>query len=308
MVKIKPKVEIKETVELLKQFNIEVDDINEVTDGQIARTFNFSSNKKEYFIQFNQGNMSQGTINEILFRDDFSTRGIPLRNTVSYGDYLDYKYVITEKTVGIAFDKLKDDEFDKLLLPIISTLKKIAETDISKYSEYGWLDENGNGKFESWISHLEFVKEEEPGWFYDNWHTLFETTFLERDKFDFYYNKMTELFKFIPDIRQLIHSGYCGGNILFKDCKISAILDWQDARYGDPVYDLAYTTFWMDKEQTIKFTNNYIEEFKIDIAKDNLYERIKCYQYYIGLDSMRFAAKIENKEFYDYIIWLLSEI
>ena len=252
--------------------------------------------------------MSQGTINEIIFSDEFKRHDIPLRNLLKHGEFLDYRYIITEKVIGKSFENLSEEEFNNSITEIITTLKRISEADISNFSNFGWLDEDGNGKSESWISHLAFVREEEPGCFYGNWHELFDSTFLEKDKFDFYFEKMKSFFPYLPYERKLIHSGYCGGNILFNNGKISAILDWQDARYGDSVYDLAYMIFWMDKNRAQKCTSEYVKEFNIDSDQNNLLERINCYKYYIGLDCMRFAAKTNNKDFYSFVTGLLLEI
>lgn len=305
---IKPKIELSDAISLLKKLKFDVKEINEMSTGQIAKTFEFNVDDKNYFIQFNQENMSQGTINEIIFADEFKRNAIPLRNIKNQGEYFDYRYVITEKVTGKPFDKLTEDEFVELIPEVIKMLKKISETNISKFSNFGWLDENGNGKFESWETHLKFVREEEPGWFYENWHELFDSTFLEKDKFDFYYEKMIEFILYLPKERKLIHSGYCGGNIIIEDGKITAILDWQDARYGDSVFDLAYMIFWMNKSTAQKCISEYINEFKIDPDQNNLLERIKCYKYYIGLDCLRFAAKTNNNDFYNYISGLLLEI
>jgi hygromycin-B 4-O-kinase len=290
MSKIKPSINMDNAMELLKKLNITTDNISEISDGQIARTYTYTSGNKEFFIQFNQENMSQGTINEIIFNSDFSKRGIPLRKIISYGDYGIYKYSITQKAEGIAFDKLDKSNFINYIPEIIKTLKKIADTELLT-SGYGWLDETGKGKFKSWREHLEFVREEEPGMFYENWHELFDTTFLEKDKFDLYYSKMEELFKYIPDVRQLVHSGYCGGNILLDNGGVSAILDWQDARYGDSVFDLAYMTFWMDKEQKNICIEEYIKVFGVNTNIDNLSERIRCYQFYTGIDGTEICSK-----------------
>jgi hygromycin-B 4-O-kinase len=65
-------------------------------------------------------------------------------------------------------------------------LLSIASVDTSDTAGYGWLDPNGNGKFASWREHLCQVRDEEPGQFYDRWHELFESTFLDRRVFAHY--------------------------------------------------------------------------------------------------------------------------
>jgi aminoglycoside phosphotransferase (APT) family kinase protein len=38
----------------------------------------------------------------------------------------------------------------------------------------------------------------------------------------------------------LIHLDYWSGNILWHENRISAVVDWEEAAYGDPAVDLAY--------------------------------------------------------------------
>lgn len=38
----------------------------------------------------------------------------------------------------------------------------------------------------------------------------------------------------------LMHIDYWSGNILWHENEISAVIDWEEAAYGDPIYDVAY--------------------------------------------------------------------
>lgn len=305
---IKPDLNIRDVQELLVNLRIVCEDIHELHDGQIARTFYFDSMSKTYFLQFTEENMSQGTINEILFRDEFESRNVPIRRIVSHGDYKGYRYLITEKAKGKSYDLLSPEEFLKALPHMMNVLYQISETNICDSSGYGWIDEKGDGKSDSWLNHLEFIYQEEPGCFYGYWFDLFEKTFLEKSKYDYYFKEMKALFKYIPSIRKLVHSGYCGGNILFEENRVTAVMDWQDAKYGDPLYDLAYTIFWLDDDKARVITDAYLKAFGLNEEEQYFYERIKCYQYYIGLDCMRYSAKINNKEFYDFVLSLLERL
>jgi aminoglycoside phosphotransferase (APT) family kinase protein len=42
------------------------------------------------------------------------------------------------------------------------------------------------------------------------------------------------------DIPSLLHIDYWSGNILWREDEISAVLDWEEAAYGDPAIDVAY--------------------------------------------------------------------
>jgi len=38
----------------------------------------------------------------------------------------------------------------------------------------------------------------------------------------------------------LVHVDYWNGNLLWQDQRLTAVLDWEEAAYGDPAYDVAY--------------------------------------------------------------------
>ena len=44
--------------------------------------------------------------------------------------------------------------------------------------------------------------------------------------------------------RHLIHSDLLNYNVLVADGRISAVIDWGCAMYGDFLYDLAWFEFW----------------------------------------------------------------
>ena len=42
-----------------------------------------------------------------------------------------------------------------------------------------------------------------------------------------------------PNPPALLHGDYWPGNILWKDGRLAAVIDWEDACLGDPLVDLA---------------------------------------------------------------------
>jgi hygromycin-B 4-O-kinase len=144
---------------------------------------------------------------------------------------------------------------------------------------------------------LAHIREEDPEWdFYGKWHTLFETTFLERDIWESLYIRMVKLLDSCPDDRYLVHSNYGFGNVLAEGGRITAALDWLDAKYGDFLYDVAWLDFWAPEIGfQARFATHYAER---GVAVPNYAERILCYECYIALDALRFFAKRRNEEAY----------
>lgn len=97
--------------------------------------------------------------------------------------------------------------------------------------------------------------------------------------------------------------------MLVNDGQIAAVLDWQDARYGDHIFDLAYMLYWLDRKTQEICVNAYRQALKkLGRSETHLEERIKCYQYYTGIDGLRFAAKTENEGFYRAVLDKLTSL
>lgn len=308
MKSVKPVIDCETVTILLRDdLQIDFDNLKEVSDGQIARTYSLDIDGRPCVLQFTEHNMSQGCLNERFFSERFRQMDIPVRSVLHEGDFAGLHFTVAAKVDGRGLNQLPLREFIANLPSVMDVLLRIASIDTSDTTGYGWLDLNGNGKFASWREHLCQVRDEEPGQFYDRWHELFDSTFLDRKVFGRYYARMEELIDLAPSRRELVHGGFGYGNVLVYDDQITAVLDWQDARYGDPVFDLAYMLDWLDASTQEACVNAYKESLKkLGRSEARLEHRIKCYRYYTGIDGLRFAAKTKNEGFYRAVLDKLS--
>ena len=209
-------------------------------------------------------------------------------------------FAITEKAPGQNLLQIPRSDYVALIPELIRILDAIHQTQLGDRPGYGIFDGNGVAQWPSWKAHLEFVKDEEPaGDFYENWHSLFESSFLERELFDRVHSHMLQLITYCPEERYLVHGGYGFGNVLAQDRKVTAILDWMNARYGDFLYDVAWLDLWSPQDEwRERFAEHYGHTGR---AIPNYSERILCYQCYDALDGLRFYAKGGDRTGYDYI-------
>jgi hygromycin-B 4-O-kinase len=143
------------------------------------------------------------------------------------------------------------------------------------------------------------VKEEEEDWdYFGKWHALFEKTFLERKLFDELFQHMVSLLDFCPNERYLVHGNYSLRNILAHEGKLTGVIDWLDARYGDFVYDIAGLDFWIPELPIRNLCQQYYQERLGSIPFYQ--ERVLCYECYIALGAMRFYAKKEDERAYQW--------
>ena len=85
-------------------------------------------------------------------------------------------------------------------------------------------------------------------------------------------------------------------DMLAQDGKITAVLDWVDASYGDFVYDIAVLDFWWPWLGVRKAFQEYSQQRECELP---FYaERLLCYECHHALGALRFFAKSGHEEGY----------
>lgn len=296
---IKPALTAEEVVTLLQeQFPTPIEHLSGISNGQIAQTFSFTVGEQDYIVRFNRDNMGANFPKEAFIARRITSPRIPIPSIVHIGRFEGLHYSITVKAPGQPLDTLPPAEYAQLLPEVIRTLDAIHHVDVRDWPpRYGVFDDNGVGLSASWRNYLTSVREEEEDWnFYGKWHTLFDTSFLERDVFDLIYGHMVSLLDNCPEERYLVHGGYGFSNVLAHEGKITAILDWIDAKYGDFVYDIAWLNFWSPEVNYGELFRQYYQEQGVSVPAYD--ERLRCYHCYIGMDALRFAAKSNQPDAY----------
>jgi aminoglycoside phosphotransferase (APT) family kinase protein len=236
---------------------------------------------------------------EAYVYDHFASSVIPIPRVVHLGRLMDVHFAISEKAPGQNLLQIPRSEYLALIPRQIELLDAIHQIPVGDKPGYGIFDGRGVAFWPSWRSHLAFVREEEPaGDFYEGWHALFESSFLERDLFEHLYSQMMQLIGNCPEERYLVHGGYGFGNVLAQDGRITAILDWMDARYGDFLFDAAWLDFWSPEDEWHARFQQHYERMSREVTSYS--ERILCYQCYIALEALKFNAKAADRASYDY--------
>ena len=92
----------------------------------------------------------------------------------------------------------------------------------------------------------------------------------------------------LPDIRALCHGDYGFNNAFARDHKISGVIDWAESLCGDPLYDVAWLTFWSgDRTYLADYLRTPAGE---TFGAESPVERLECYELGIRLGALNFFA------------------
>lgn len=296
----KPQVAEADVLALLhERFAAPIEGLAVVSGGQIAQTYGFSAGGERYILRFTQ-HMGANLDKEVFIQRLLAASPVPFAPILHVGRLDELHFAISRRMPGAPLTALPPAAFEEVFPALLQTLDDIHAVDVSATSGFGIFGDDGVGFFPSWRASLASIHEEEPEWdFYGKWHALFETTFLERDVWDAIYARMMELLAVCPEERHLVHGNYGFGNVLAENGRITAVLDWLDAKYGDFLFDVAWLDFWSaERNVRGRVETHYAER---DIPMPHYAERILCYQCYIALDGLRFFAKRQQEESYHWV-------
>jgi hygromycin-B 4-O-kinase len=301
LIDLRAKVNLEQVQLLLNQhFSTSITDLAPVEGGQISRTFSFHAGKQAYIVRFNKDNMLTSNLpKEAYLYQKLAPLSIPIPPIVHVGRLGDLHFAISLKIPGQRLETLSAQEIKALLPQFIEILDAIHHVDVSDTKGYGVFDYQGVGQDASWRSFLSKVDEEEDERdYFGKWHHLFDDTFLERKLFEEIYRHMLCLLDYCPTERYLVYGSASLNNVLAQDGKITAVLDWVDARYGDFVYDIAYMDFWYPWLHVPEAFQQCYHKRRTEISFYK--ERLLCYQCYLALGAIRFYAACGDENSYQW--------
>ena len=274
-------------------------DIEELTGGNVGRVFGFTAGGEAFVIRFNWRSMGgfgdEMTVGRLLAGTD-----VPCPRLVKAGRLQAFDWAISARLPGSGF-RIDDPALPALLPRLFATLDAIHAADLGGTSGYGGFDAAGRGRDASWRAHVLSVREDGPsGGYFPAWETLFATTILEREVIDALMRTIESLLPFCPEDRHLVHGDFGFDNVLVEHGRVTGVIDWQNARFGDGLYDVAWLDFWPDPPLGI--AGEFIA-WKAAQGQPLPYaeERIRCYQAMIAVDALRFFAHANQPDAYRWL-------
>jgi hygromycin-B 4-O-kinase len=293
---IKPQLDIGEIVRLLSKHYTSISELEELHGGHIAQGYRFKTDDQVLVLRIVTPNLANTLAKEYYVYKQFGSPDIPVPAIYHIGTVNGLPYAISRFMEGVPSDQLSQDDYERAIPSVISTLDTIHQQDVSATSGYGFLDSEGYGQWNSWREYLAAIRNEKDD-FYGQWHTLFETTFLEYDFWFRVYDALERLLPYCPEERYLLHGDYGYNNILVKNDRVTAVLDWANVQYGDPVFDIQWLASWLGHWDFPGRFRTYYEELNRPIH--DYEERNLCYKIYLTLDGLRFFAKANHKDAYE---------
>src|SRR5262245_33005508 len=292
---------------LRERFRGEVGGLERLAGGEFSRAYGFTSAAERYVVRVNAAEHAPEAFAKDAYAGRrFASAALPIPRVVAVGTSADGAYAISERAPGRRVMELSDAQRRALLPALLDALDAVGRADVSGSSGVGVWGADGNATGASWRGDLAAAMENREEGFYRDWHALFEDSFLERAVYERVYRRMLELVPHCPEQRRLIHRDYHFDNVLTDGRRVTGVVDWANAAYGDPLYDAAWVGYVFHKDYGLDAVTPLRERHG---ASPSFAERIACYELHVGLDDLRFFARTNREPQYRWTRdWLLARL
>lgn len=280
----------------------EVTGLSRIGQGEWSLAYSYRDKNTEMIIRFSH-------LDEDFARDrfaaNFASTQLPVPKVTDIGQAFGGFYAISEKLDGGAIDYLDQEEMQRVLPSLFDLLDALRLADTSKTTGFGIWKTDGHGLYESWRESLLDIASDRPTDRINGWKAKLAASSIGMDIFDKAYQQLTASIDTCPEERHLIHSDLLHFNLLVANDRVTAVLDWGCAKYGDFLYDLAWFSFWspwFPSMEGIDFRKEALPHYaKIGLEVSNFEQRIRCYEIHIGLDSLVYSSFKENWDFVEWV-------
>ena len=270
-----------------------VRDIEAFGGGEWSSAFGFRSGEQDYVARFGQYRVDYEK-DRVASR--YAGPALPIPAVIEVGEAFDGAYAVSERLFGDPLDQLSEAGFRRALPSVLGMLDALRLADVSWASGYGMWGTDGAAPHASWRDFLLGVRDfdGEPAGRVAGWWDLLRSRPGAEAAFEAGYSELEALAAGVPEDRHLLHTDFVGDNVRVLGDRVTAVVDWGNAAYGDFLYDLARFDFWRPwypdwgAVDVIAAARDYFREHDIEVSEFDA--RLRCYELHIGLDAQAYDA------------------
>ncbi|WP_276977994.1 aminoglycoside phosphotransferase family protein [Flavobacterium filum] len=276
-------------------FKQTVSDVAPLGKGEWSQAFSFRNLDNDYVIRFG------------LYSDDFkkdqiaaayTASDLPIPKVVEIGQALGRSFAISERAFGNMLDGLDEPQMVQIVPAVFQMLDAIRMTNVNSTSGYGNWNTEKIAPYSTWQEYLLDAWNDPVTSRTYGWRASLQNSPMGEAPFNKAFNVLKSLVEKCPEERYLLHTDLLHYNVLVQGSKISAVIDWGNAMYGDFLYELAGLIVWSPwypAMQNIDWAAEALNHYKkIGLEVPNFEERLRCYEISIGLNGMSYNAFKHN--------------
>ena len=274
---------------LRQRFGDGVEMGGDLPQGAWSRAYAFRLGGRDLVARFNRDRQAFDA-DRLALR--FASPALPIPDVLEVGEADGgYSYAISERCFGDFLEDLAPERAEAAIPSLLATLDALRGADTSESSGFGPWDEGGNGRYRDWSEFLVDVERGTPEAFRTTWRRDLARNELAERTFGEGMRELEGLVWRCPNRRDLVHSDLLHGNAFVSGARISGVIDWQCALYGDHLFELAWLTFcappWAPGLATVGLGGRALDHLRaagVDLTDFEI--RLRCYEIQIGVSAV----------------------
>lgn len=281
---------------LVGKYGNDVSAVQPLGEGAWSYAFTFQIGDVKHVIRW-------ANIPDNFYRDafahSFSTDDLPIPPITEIGQVNNNFFAISPFVSGNFLEALSPSDLETASLSVITVFRALRAIDMSTSTGFGFWNEDGKARYDSWKAFLLDDGNESNESLTRGWRETLENSEMGMVSYNILWNKFQSLIEYCPNDRGVVHCDLVNKNVLVDDGKVTAVLDWGSAFFGDSLYEIAWIKFcepWFPEAKNINLVERLIEDFKKDPNANttNLEQRLLCYQLRIGANEIAHNAFRKN--------------
>jgi hygromycin-B 4-O-kinase len=228
----------------------------------------------------------------------YACAALPIPRVVALGAAFGGYYAIAERVFGRYLDDVDEAQMRALLPALFAALDATRRADLAGTTGYGIWGADGTAPYPSWRAALLAVATDRPADRTHGWRERLAVSSVGIGPFEEAYEHLQALADRVPEERHLIHSDLLHYNVLVEADRITGVLDWGCAMYGDFLYDLAWLCFWQPwypAWQRLDFREEAMRHYTaLGLDVPDFEARLRACQIHIGLAGQAYMAYAGN--------------
>ena len=274
---------------IASHFGAAATDVRFLGAGDWSRAYSIALDGREAVIRFGD-HVEDFRKDQAMARHSSAT--LPVPAVIEIGTTGDGFFAVSERASGELLDSLDEAGMRATLPGLLTAMDTLRHIDATGTAGYGIWAPDGTGPAASWAQALLGVNRETarvPGW-----RAALAASPVGMRTFDLAYARLRELAEDLPDERHIVHGDLLNRNVLVRGSRITAVIDWGNALYGDWLYDAAWLIYcWplFPQWQGIDIATELEEHWRRHgCLAPGLHRRLQAYLLHIGLGAMAYNA------------------
>ena len=267
---------------LIRRFCDRASRLERIEGGEQAEVFFFEVEAESYVLRVDS--RSRAFAKDMHARRCFASRRVPIPEIIALGRFDErHSFAISRKAPGTRQDRLSRVERIRALPSVFETLDALHASDISRTTGYGYWNGSGNAARRSFAGHVYSARR------YGRWREqLLARPVVDRDFVRRLWEALPPLVRYVPSDRRLVHGDFGHNNLLIEDGRVTSVLDWGEAAYGDFMFDVSWLNVWDSEIDYGRAAREHYTSTGRDI--DHYDERLRLYELSIAAGSLAFFA------------------